>query len=127
MTSPQPSFQEVSAAAAAYPGARECLRTRRLDAGSARSVPTELDLNGSSAPSVAYVSLTAARRTSAQNRRHADQVSSVTRTPRLRLRVMVGLFETTTPVLGLQFGRSLASTLCHAAHSIGVASEGAHP
>jgi putative Mn2+ efflux pump MntP len=45
---------------------------------------------------------------------------------RLRLRVIVGLFETTTPILGLQLGRSLASTLSRAAHSIGVASGGAH-
>ena len=53
------------------------------------------------------------------------EVSGIDAHTRLRLRVIVGLFETTTPILGLRLSRSLASTLSHAAHSIGVASEGA--
>jgi putative Mn2+ efflux pump MntP len=45
---------------------------------------------------------------------------------RLRVGAIFGLFETIMPILGVLLCRSLASTLGHAAHSIGVASEGAH-
>lgn len=54
------------------------------------------------------------------------EVSGIDARTRLRLRVIVGLFETTTPIFDLQLGRGLARTLSHAAHSTGVASEGAH-
>src|SRR5215472_13972282 len=40
---------------------------------------------------------------------------------RLRVGVIFGLFETGMPILGLLLGRSLASTLGHAAHWIGAA------
>lgn len=53
------------------------------------------------------------------------EVSGIDAHTRLRLGMIVGLLETATPILGLQLGRSVAGTLSHAAHSIGVASEGA--
>jgi putative Mn2+ efflux pump MntP len=53
-------------------------------------------------------------------------VSGIDAHSRLRVGVIFGLFETIMPILGLLLGRSLASTLGHAAHSVGVASEGAH-
>jgi putative Mn2+ efflux pump MntP len=53
-------------------------------------------------------------------------VSGIDVHSRLRVGVIWGLFETIMPVLGLLLGRSLASTLGHVAHSIGVASGGAH-
>jgi putative Mn2+ efflux pump MntP len=53
-------------------------------------------------------------------------ISGIDAASRLRVGVIFGLFEIIMPILGLLLGRGLASTLGHAAHSIGVASEGAH-
>jgi putative Mn2+ efflux pump MntP len=48
-------------------------------------------------------------------------VSGVDARTRLRVGVIFGVFEAGMPVLGLQLGHSLASTLGHAAHWIGAA------
>jgi putative Mn2+ efflux pump MntP len=48
-------------------------------------------------------------------------VSGIDAQTRLRVGVIFGLFETAMPILGLLLGRSLASTLGHAAHWIGAA------
>ena len=48
-------------------------------------------------------------------------VSGIDARTRLRVGVIFGLFETGMPILGLLLGRSLASTLGHAAHWIGAA------
>jgi manganese efflux pump family protein len=48
-------------------------------------------------------------------------VSGVDARTRLRVGVIFGVFETAMPILGLLAGRSLASTLGHAAHWIGAA------
>ena len=48
-------------------------------------------------------------------------VSGITARTRLRVGVIFGIFETGMPILGLVLGRSLASTLGHAAHWIGAA------
>jgi putative Mn2+ efflux pump MntP len=53
-------------------------------------------------------------------------VSGIDAHTRLRVRVIVGLFGTATPILGLLPGRSVVGTLSPAAQSIGVASGGAH-
>jgi len=46
-------------------------------------------------------------------------VSGIDARTRLRVGVIFGLFETGMPILGLVLGRSLATTLGHAAHWIG--------
>jgi putative Mn2+ efflux pump MntP len=48
-------------------------------------------------------------------------VSGIDARTRLRVGVIFGLFETGMPILGLVLGRSLATTLGHAAHWIGAA------
>jgi putative Mn2+ efflux pump MntP len=48
-------------------------------------------------------------------------VSGIDARTRLRVGVIFGLFETAMPILGLLLGRSLATTLGHAAHWIGAA------
>ncbi len=48
-------------------------------------------------------------------------VSGVDGRTRLRVGLIFGMFETAMPILGLLLGRSLASTLGHAAHWIGAA------
>jgi putative Mn2+ efflux pump MntP len=48
-------------------------------------------------------------------------VSGVDGRTRLRVGVIFGLFETAMPILGLLLGRSLATTLGHAAHWIAAA------
>lgn len=48
-------------------------------------------------------------------------VSGIDAGTRLRVGVIFGLFETGMPILGLVLGRSLATTLGHAAHGIGAA------
>jgi putative Mn2+ efflux pump MntP len=48
-------------------------------------------------------------------------ISGIDAHARVRVGVIFGLFETGMPVLGLLLGRSLASTLGHAAHWIGAA------
>src|SRR6202020_764804 len=48
-------------------------------------------------------------------------VSGIEARTRWRVGVIFGLFETGMPVIGLLAGRSLASTLGHAAHWIGAA------
>src|SRR6516225_1665558 len=48
-------------------------------------------------------------------------VSGIDAWTRLRVGVIFGLFETGMPILGLVLGRSLATTLGHAAHWIGAA------
>jgi len=48
-------------------------------------------------------------------------VSGIDARTRLRVAVIFGLFETGMPLLGLVLGRSLATTLGHAAHWIGAA------
>ena len=48
-------------------------------------------------------------------------VSGIGARTRLRVGVIFGLFETAMPILGLLLGRSLASTLGHAAHWTGAA------
>jgi manganese efflux pump family protein len=48
-------------------------------------------------------------------------VSGIDARARLRVGVIFGIFETGMPILGLLLGRSLASTLGHAAHWIGAA------
>ena len=48
-------------------------------------------------------------------------VSGIDARTRLRVGVVFGLFETGMPIVGLLLGRSLATTLGHAAHWIGAA------
>ena len=48
-------------------------------------------------------------------------VSGIDARTRLRVGVIFGLFETAMPIVGLLLGRSLASSLGHAAHWIGAA------
>ena len=48
-------------------------------------------------------------------------VSGIDARTRLRVGVIFGLFETGMPILGLLLGRSLATTLGHAAHWTGAA------
>ena len=48
-------------------------------------------------------------------------VSGIDARTRWRVGVIFGLFETAMPIVGLLLGRSLASTLGHAAHWIGAA------
>src|SRR5262252_6766966 len=48
-------------------------------------------------------------------------VSGIDRRTRLRVGVIFGLFETAMPILGLLLGRSLATTLGHAARWIAAA------
>jgi putative Mn2+ efflux pump MntP len=48
-------------------------------------------------------------------------VSGIDARTRLRVGLIFGLFETGMPILGLVLGRSLATTLGHAAHWIGAA------
>ena len=48
-------------------------------------------------------------------------VSGIDARTRLRVGVIFGIFETAMPILGLLAGRSLATTLGHAAHWIGAA------
>jgi len=48
-------------------------------------------------------------------------VSGIDARTRLRVGVVFGLFETGMPIIGLVLGRSLATTLGHAAHWIGAA------
>lgn len=48
-------------------------------------------------------------------------ISGIDARTRLRVGVIFGIFETAMPILGLLLGRSLATTLGHAAHWIGAA------